>query len=117
MAGNEQAALILVEVAYALPERQRIIALQVPEGCTAYEAVLKSGITLEFPAIDPDTADMGVFGKNLDGKVLPLPKDYVLRTKDRVEIYRPLIADPKAARQARAARVRDGRAHDSQDEA
>lgn len=117
MVENEKAALIRVEVAYALPERQRIIALQVPEGCTAYEAVQKSGITLEFPAIDPDSADMGIFAKNLDGKVLPLPKDYVLREKDRVEIYRPLIADPKAARQARAARVKESRAQDGQEEA
>jgi len=116
MASNDQSALIPVEVAYALPERQRIITLQVPVGCTAYEAVQKSGITLEFPAIDPDTADMGIFGRNLDDKVLPSPKEYVLRERDRVEIYRPLIADPKAVRQARAARVREGRGQDSKED-
>lgn len=98
---------LLVEVAYALPQRQRIISLQVPAGCTAYEAVLRSGIVREFPELDPETADMGIFARNLDGKVLPLPKEYRLKPRDRVEIYRPLLADPKAARQARAAKVKE----------
>ena len=98
---------IVVEVAYALPLRQRIISLQVKSGCTAHEAVLQSGITLEFPEIDPETADMGIFAKNLDGKTLPLPKEYQLKPMDRVEIYRPLLIDPKAARLARAAKLRE----------
>lgn len=101
--------LITVEVAYALPERQTIKALRVKPGCTALEAVKQSGITLEFPAIDADSADMGVFAKNLDGKTLPLPAEYRLKAGDRVEIYRPLQADPKAARQQRAARVKEAR--------
>jgi hypothetical protein len=103
---------ISVEVAYALPQRQRIIELQVPRGCTAFEAVQQSGITLEFPDIDPDTAAMGIFGKPLDGKLLPPPKDYQLREKDRVEIYRPLLIDPKAARLARAAKAKENKASD-----
>jgi putative ubiquitin-RnfH superfamily antitoxin RatB of RatAB toxin-antitoxin module len=106
---TQRGALIDVEVAYALPQRQRIIGLQVPEGCTAFEAVQRSGITLEFPDIDPETADMGIFSKSMDGKVLPLPKEYRLKARDRIEIYRPLIADPKAARQARATRVKEER--------
>ena len=101
--------LINVEVAYALPERQSIKALRVRQGCTALEAVKQSGIALEFPAIDPDTADMGIFAKNLDGKTLPLPAQYQLKAGDRVEIYRPLLADPKAARQQRAAKARQAR--------
>jgi putative ubiquitin-RnfH superfamily antitoxin RatB of RatAB toxin-antitoxin module len=103
-------SLITVEVAYALPERQRILSVQVPAGTTALQAARLSGITREFPDIDLDAADMGVFSKNLDGKTLPLPADYVLKPRDRVEIYRPLIADPKAARAQRAAKLREQKA-------
>lgn len=103
-------SLITVEVAYALPQRQRILSVQVPAGTTALQAARLSGITREFPDIDLDAADMGVFSKNLDGKTLPLPADYVLKPRDRVEIYRPLIADPKAARAQRAARLREQKA-------
>ncbi len=95
-------SVITVEVAYALPERQRIISLQVEAGTSAYEAVLRSGICEEFTAIDPDQDAMGVFSRHLDGKGLPLPKDYVMQAGDRVEIYRPLIIDPKQARLQRA---------------
>lgn len=108
--GTDTVEHIPVEVAYALPERQRIIALQVAVGCTAFEAVLQSGIVREFPEIDPDSADMGIFSKNLDGKLLPTPKEYQLKPRDRVEIYRPLIIDPKAARQERAAKAKEKRA-------
>jgi putative ubiquitin-RnfH superfamily antitoxin RatB of RatAB toxin-antitoxin module len=102
-------ALLPVEVAYALPQRQLIKALKVKQGCTALAAVKQSGIALEFPDIDPDTADMGIFSKSLDGKVLPLPAEYVLKAGDRVEIYRPLLADPKVARLQRAARARENK--------
>lgn len=104
---------ITVEVAYALPERQRILTLQVQPGCTALQAARLSGITREFPEIDLEAADMGVFSKNLDGKALPLPADYVLKPRDRVEIYRPLQADPKAARAQRAAKAREQKAADA----
>lgn len=103
-------APILVEVAYALAERQRLIALEVAPGTTALEAVEQSGIVREFPEIDPATADMGIFSKPLDGKSLPLPGEYRLKPRDRVEIYRPLLADPKAARAQRAAKARHGKA-------
>lgn len=99
--------LITVEVAYALPERQRILVVQVAAGSTALQAAQLSGIAREFPELDLATADMGIFAKNLDGKLLPLPGDYVLKPRDRVEIYRPLQADPKAARAQRAAKVKD----------
>jgi putative ubiquitin-RnfH superfamily antitoxin RatB of RatAB toxin-antitoxin module len=107
--GVDAAAQLTVEVAYALPDRQRISTLQVQQGCTALQAVKLSGIALEFPEITPDTADMGIFSKSLDGKVLPLPDEYVLKPGDRVEIYRPLLADPKVARLQRAARAREGK--------
>lgn len=109
-----QSELILVEVAYALPSEQRIIALQVPRGTTAVEAVQLSGILQLFPQIDPYTElqfnpqaiPMGIFSRPLDGKSSPLPQDYVLKERDRVEIYRPLQVDPMQARQLRAARAR-----------
>ncbi len=87
---------ILVEVAYALSKQQLIIELKVPEGTTAEQAVLQSGILQKFPDIDLARNKLGIFGK------LVKP-DTVLRERDRVEIYRPLIADPKEVRRQRAA--------------
>lgn len=87
---------ILVEVAYALPEQQLILELMVPEGTTAEQAVQQSGITGKFPEIDLTQNKLGIFGKLVKG-------DTVLRERDRVEIYRPLIADPKEVRRQRAA--------------
>lgn len=85
-----------VEVAYALPDRQALISIKVSEGCTAFQAAELSGITRQFADIDLATAKMGIFGKVVK------PKDYLMQPGDRVEIYRPLIADPKASRKARA---------------
>lgn len=98
--------MIRVEVAYALPDRQEIIALDVEQGCTAMEAARRSGITRHFPEIKLDEAAMGIFSKALDGKALPLPQDYPLEEWDRVEIYRPLLIDPKQARLARAEKAK-----------
>lgn len=94
--------VIEVEVAYATPDRQRLLELQVPVGTTALEAVRRSGIAEEFPGIDLDNDPMGIFSVLLNGKDKPLPADYVLQPRDRVEIYRPLEIDPKEARLARA---------------
>lgn len=96
--------IIIVEVAYATPERQLIIPLEVPRGTTAYEAVLRSGICKEFPGIDPEGDPMGIFSNRLDGKGWPTPREYQLQPRDRVEIYRPLQVDPKQARLQRAGR-------------
>ncbi|HKK14129.1 MAG TPA: RnfH family protein [Gammaproteobacteria bacterium] len=90
------AETIRVEVAYARPEEQVIVDLDVPAGTTLEQAVQRSGILERFPEIDFPKAKVGVFGK------LNKP-DYVLRPGDRVEIYRPLIADPKEVRKQRAA--------------
>lgn len=103
---EERADTIGVEVAYATPHKQLIIALQVTVGTTALEAVHRSNIKVEFPEIDIDTIPMGIFSKPLDGKSRPLPKDYKLQIRDRVELYRPLIIDPKEARLARAAKAK-----------
>lgn len=89
--------LIPVEVAYALPDEQVILELEVEQGATVRDAVTRSGILEQFPDIDLDSNKVGVFGK--------LAKlDTALRPKDRVEIYRPLIADPKEVRRRRAAK-------------
>ena len=94
--------MILVEVAYATPEKQLILELEVIKGTTAIEAVKQSRITSEFPVIDLEKDAMGIFSSLLDGKDYPLPNEYELLPLDRVEIYRPLIIDPKQARSARA---------------
>ncbi len=97
--------VITVEVAYALPEQQAIIELQVEEGTTALEAARRSGIAERFEGIDLDNDKLGIFGK-------PVSPQQVLHAGDRVEIYRPLIADPKEVRKARAARVKERKARE-----
>jgi putative ubiquitin-RnfH superfamily antitoxin RatB of RatAB toxin-antitoxin module len=99
--------LITVEVAYALPQRQQLTTLQVAPGTTAYEAVEQSGMVQQFPEIDLETAKMGIFGQALGTKGLKPPKEHVLQAGDRVEIYRPLIADPKEVRKRRAEKARE----------
>lgn len=87
---------MMVEVAYALPHEQLIVPVKVKQGITAEEAVAASGILNKFPEIDLTINKIGIFGK--------LSKlDAPLRHLDRVEIYRPLIADPKEVRKQRAA--------------
>lgn len=88
---------MLVEVAFARPDKQQIVEVHVPDGTTAIEAVKLSGIIDIFPEIDPDATDMGVFGK-----VIKDPGTHALRDGDRVELYRPLQIDPKQARLNRA---------------
>ena len=87
---------IRVEVVYALPDKQEILALKLPTGSTVREAIDRSGILQKYPEIDPEKNKLGIFAK------LTKP-DAVLRDRDRVEIYRPLIADPKEVRKQRAA--------------
>lgn len=94
---------ISVEVAYALPDKQKIIALEVSEGCTARRAVLLSNIKNDFPEIDSASVPLGIFGNTLGVRGLPTAEEYVLKPGDRVEIYRPLIVDPKEVRRQRAA--------------
>ena len=96
---------ITVEVAYALPGKQLIVELQVPEGTSVLEAARQSGIADKFEDVDLENAKLGVFGK------VVAPKQ-VLKEGERVEIYRPLIADPKEVRKARAARARERRARE-----
>lgn len=97
--------MIQVEVAFALPTEQKIVTLQVEEGTTAYEAVARSRIAELFTQIDINSDPMGIFGKAIKD-----PKQHTLREGDRVEIYRPLIADPKEARARRAAKLKEDQA-------
>ena len=96
------ASNIDIEVAYARPEVQRIIALRVPPGTTAREALRLSGLIEVFPEIDADRCELGIFGQ-----VIP-EDDAVLENGDRVEVYRHLARDPKEARRQRAAIGADG---------
>lgn len=104
--GKPQGEQLEVEVVYASPDRQRLIGLTVPHGTTALEAVRRSGILQEFPEIDMNKASFGIFSKLLDGRSTPTAQEYVLQPRDRVEIYRPLLIDPKQARLRRAARAK-----------
>lgn len=90
------AEAMVVEVAYALPERQLILKLMVPEGTSVATALELSGIQREFPDLDLATAPVGIFGQVCE-------RDTPLRPGDRVEIYRPLIADPREQRRQRVA--------------
>lgn len=94
-------AMINVEVAYALPDVQKIIAVKIEEGSSAYDAVIRSRIVESFPDIDPESAPMGIFGKAIRD-----PKAEVLKEGQRVEVYRPLLIDPKQARANRAAKLK-----------
>ncbi|MGB0224176.1 Persistence and stress-resistance antitoxin PasI [Marinobacterium sp. xm-a-121] len=98
--------MINVEVAYALPTEQKIIALQVEEGTTAYDAVVRSRIAELYKQIDINSDTMGIFSRAIKD-----PKAEVLRDGDRVEIYRPLIADPKEVRARRAAEAKAKKAN------
>lgn len=95
-----------VEVAYALPDRQKIIEVLVEPGTTAYVAACKSKITDYFPGLNMDEATMGLFGSALGTKGLKPPKEHVLLPGDRVEIYRPLLSDPKEVRRRRAEKAK-----------
>ena len=88
--------LIGVEVAYALPSQQVMVAVDVAPESTVEAAIRESGVLDRFPEIDLNENRVGVFGKLAklsDG----------LQAGDRIEIYRPLIADPKEVRRRRAA--------------
>ncbi|MDD5298410.1 MAG: RnfH family protein [Rhodocyclaceae bacterium] len=87
---------INVEVVYALAERQELVRVKLPEGATVTTAVEASGLLQKYPQIDLAKNKLGIFGKLAKA-------DAVVRDRDRVEIYRPLIADPKEVRKQRAA--------------
>lgn len=94
-------AELQVFVSYALPQQEFVQALRVAPGTTVAQAIERSGVLASFPDINLVTQPVGIYAKK---KTL----DTVLREGDRVEIYRPLVADPKDSRRARAAKKQSG---------
>ena len=89
-----------IEVVYALPERQEVIRLQLASGSTVQQAIEQSGLVARYPEIDLMLKNkLGIFAKLVK-------LDTLLRDRDRIEIYRPLIADPKEVRKQRVAEDR-----------
>ena len=91
---------IMIEVSYALPKKQIIIPVLVSKGISVKEAIELSGVLKKFEEINLDSNQVGIFGKLTT-------LDKALRDRDRIEIYRPLIADPKEIRRKRAAEGKD----------
>lgn len=87
-----------VEVVYAQPHIQVLKKFEVPTGCTIEQAIKYSGILDQFPEIDLTKNKLGIFGKFAQPKTC-------LQAYDRVEIYRPLVIDPKEARRIRAKKL------------
>jgi len=85
-----------IEVVYALPHKAELVRLELPEGATVAQAVEASGLLEKYPEIDLKKNKFGIYAKLAKA-------DAALRDKDRIEIYRPLIADPKEVRKQRAA--------------
>ena len=96
---------ITVEVAYALPERQSLLTLVVEQQSTVRQVIEQSGILQQFNDIDLNEQKVGIWSR-------PVKLDDTVKAGDRVEIYRPLIADPKDMRRRRAEKAKDeGRAN------
>ncbi|PHX38815.1 protein RnfH [Pseudomonas sp. NZIPFR-PS5] len=89
--------LIRVEVVYAAVDHQALLALDVPAGTSVRAAAIASGMAERFPELDLAQCPMGIFGKLVGD-----PERRELEAGDRVEIYRPLLADPKEVRRLRA---------------
>lgn len=87
--------MLRIEVTYALPKRQVVLSLEVAPGTTVHEAVLRSRIDRCFPGLDMAASPVGIFGRRVK-------RDAIVKDGDRIEIYRPLAADPKSARRKRA---------------
>lgn len=92
---------LAIEVALALPERQWLLSLQLSEGATAEQAVLHSGLLEYLTSTQRENYQVGIFGK-----LVAKPAERKLAQGDRVEIYRPLLADPKESRKRRAEKAR-----------
>lgn len=99
---TESTDMIHVEVAFALPDEQKIIALKVPQGTTVYDAAILSGITDHFEGLELTGTPLGIFGK-----AVKKPQEEKITQGQRVEIYRPLTIDPKVARANRATKAAD----------
>ncbi|MFJ7316656.1 RnfH family protein [Pseudomonas sp. NPDC098747] len=98
-------SMIEIEVVYAAVDRQVLRTVSVPEGATVRDALLKSGVGDEFPELDLAECPVGIFGK-----VIAHPEVRLIQAGDRIEIYRPLLADPKEVRRLRAAKAAEAKA-------
>ena len=92
---SQSAESIYIEIAYATADNQMILECHVEPGTSPRDAVINSSIDEYFPEIDKEGCDIGIFGK-------VIRQDHELENGDRIEIYRPLIADPKEVRKRRA---------------
>lgn len=90
---------ISIEVAYALSYKQKIIQLDVPAGTSVKDAALAAKMDEHFPDLDVSTAKLGIFGK-----LVARPDAEIIQAGERIEIYRPLLVDPRKSRQKRAAK-------------
>ena len=98
-------AVVEIEVVYAAVDRQALLCVTVPAGTTARAALMRSGIGKEFPELDLSGCPVGIFGK-----VIADPDSRPVQAGDRIEIYRPLLADPKEVRRLRAAKAAEAKA-------
>ena len=96
LASKDDADFVDVEVIYAEPQSHLLVQLRLPAGSTLQQAIEASGLTRKFPEMDLAKLQLGIYGKIVSA-------DVVLSAQDRIEIYRPLLADPKESRQQRAA--------------
>ena len=94
-----------VEVVYAAVERQALLGVTVPAGTTVRAAVAMSGMESAFPELDLSGCPIGIFGK-----VITDADTRIVQSGDRIEIYRPLLADPKEIRRLRAAKAAEAKA-------
>ncbi|QZP35217.1 RnfH family protein [Pseudomonas sp. DR48] len=98
-------SMVDVEVVYAAVDRQALLSVAVPVGTTVRAALLKSGIGEAFPELSLADCPVGIFGK-----VIADPDTRSVQAGDRIEIYRPLLADPKEVRRLRAAKAAEAKA-------
>ncbi|WP_421548063.1 RnfH family protein [Pseudomonas sp. QD4] len=98
---------IEIEVVYAAVDRQVLLKVSLPAGSTLRAGLMASGIATQFPVLDVQSCPVGIFGK-----VIADPDRHVLQAGERIEIYRPLLADPKEVRRLRAAKAAQARLQD-----
>lgn len=110
MGVSGQVTTIRVEVAFAAPDRQVLLPVELPPGATVADAIIASGIERQFPVYDLSRLPCGIWGRQAG-------RDQRLSHGDRVEIYRPLAADPREARRALAAHGKAMGQHDDDDSA
>ncbi len=101
---TDQSATIQVEVVYGLAHKQKLLSLPINQGTTVEQAIIESGMLSLFPEIDLSENKVGIWNK-------AVKLSAILEDLDRIEIYRPLIADPKEVRKRRAEKAKlEGRA-------